>query len=272
MSPIKALSFALVAAGLSNLVPALAADSVLDDARREGAIDTAFTLNRHLSPYALSATVEQGHARLEGRVENPVEKDLAGQIASGVEGVSRVDNRLQVDPSVQPPHSEKPALAQRFDDATLSATVKSQLAWNTGTQRLEAEVKSRDGVVTLNGDAHDPVTKELAGKVAENTDGVRRVNNYLSVSVADSTRVQVQNASRDEEAEISDGWITSKVRSSFIYSRNLDAQGIVVETRDGLVRLSGSVLSEAERQLAIEIASNIRGVRAVEANALRAIS
>jgi len=42
-----------------------------------------------------------------------------------------------------------------------------------------------------------------------------------------------------------------------------------VDTEDGLVRLRGSVLSSAEKRLAVEIARNIRGVRVVDADALR---
>jgi len=95
------------------------------------------------------------------------------------------------------------------------------------------------------------------------------VHNLLSVSSADSTAVQAQNAANDAGAAISDAWITSKVKSSFLYSRNLDGLNISVATKEGLVNLSGTVLSNAEKQLAIETARNIRGVRGVDADALR---
>ena len=63
----------------------------------------------------------------------------------------------------------------------------------------------------------------------------------------------------------------SPVRSnpSLIYSRNLDGLGITVDTQQGMVNLSGKVLSNAEKQLAVETARNIRGVRGVDADALR---
>ncbi|NQD93470.1 BON domain-containing protein, partial [Pseudomonas sp. CrR25] len=102
-----------------------------------------------------------------------------------------------------------------------------------------------------------------------NTEGVREVFNHLSVSRADSAAEQAQDLMEDANAAISDAWITSKVKSSFLYSRNLDGLNIEVQTEDGLVSLSGTVLSGAEKQLAVETARNIRGVRGVDADALR---
>ena len=79
----------------------------------------------------------------------------------------------------------------------------------------------------------------------------------------------VQTTLDEARENISDSWITSKVKASFFYSRNLDAMNISVNTDDGLVSLRGSVLSSAEKRLAVEIARNIRGVRGVDADALR---
>lgn len=278
MPPLKTLVLALATTGFIGLTP-LAAQAEpeavaqqLTEARQEGSIWTAFALNRHLNPFPLKVQVEDGRAILTGRVETPVERELAEQIALGISGIDSVDNQLQIDPDLQPEESDSPTLAQRFDDATLTATVKSKLLWNTNTQGLDVAVKTEAGVVTLNGHARTPTAKELAGKLAANTDGVRRVNNYLSVSTADSKADEVRNAAKDAKAAISDGWITSKVKSSLFYSRNLDALEISVATQDGMVSLSGTVLSNAERELAIEIASNIRGVRGVDAGALRIVS
>ncbi len=98
---------------------------------------------------------------------------------------------------------------------------------------------------------------------------MREVFNHLSISTADSTSSEVQTAVEEAREDISDSWITSKVKASFLYSRNLDALNISVNTDDGLVSLRGSVLSSAEKRLAVEIARNIRGVRGVDADALR---
>lgn len=79
------------------------------------------------------------------------------------------------------------------------------------------------------------------------------------------------NATVDKaEQAVSDTWITSKVKSSFIADQSLSALDIKVETNQGVVSLSGVVASEAERELAVAKAQGIEGVRAVAADGLKA--
>lgn len=278
MHKLKTLALATATAGLIGLAPfsAFAADGEmtreLSEARQEGSIWTAIALNRHLNPFTIDVDVENGSAKITGTVETSVERDLAEQIALGVEGVKKVDNQLKLDPEFQTQASSEPNMAQRFDDATLVATVKSKLLWNSNTEGLDINVNAENGKVTLEGSAQTPEAKELAGRLAANTKGVRDVNNLLSVSKADSSAAKAQNAADDAAAAISDAWITSKVKSSLLYSRNLDGLNITVDTQKGMVSLSGKVLSSAEKDLAVETARNIRGVRGVDADALRVAS
>lgn len=273
MYQMKKLALATLTASVLGLSP-LAAHAAegdmsrqLSEARQEGSIWTAIALNRHLSPFSIDVDVENGVAVLTGNVESDIDRDLAEQLALGTEGVKKVDNRLKVDPQTQP--KEDSDLSQRFDDATLTAMVKSKLLWNSNTEGLDINVDTQGGVVTLKGSARTAEAKELAGHLAQNTEGVKRVNNHLSVSEADSTAAQAQQAADEAKRAISDTWITSKVKSSYLYDRQLDGLDISVETKAGMVELSGSVLSAAEKELAIETARNIRGVRGVNADALR---
>ncbi len=273
MPPFKPLLLATSAALMLSLTPlaSQAADgqlaAQLAAARQEGSIWTAFALNRHLNPFRLDIEVEAGEATLTGKVENAVQKDLAEQVALSIEGIDAVDNRIEV--AGEAAGGNPPGLVQRLEDASLAATVKSKLLWNSNTRGLGIQVKSETGAITLSGRAQTPAAKELAGQLAANTDGVREVFNHLSISTADSTSSEVQTAVDEARENISDSWITSKVKASFLYSRNLDALNISVNTDDGLVSLRGSVLSSAEKRLAVEIARNIRGVRGVDADALR---
>lgn len=277
-------ALAIAITGLITLAPLAQAaeegiDRQLSDARQQGAIDTAFALNRHLNPFEIVVSVDGGTATLKGAVENSAERELAAELAGSIDGVREVNNELEVDPAIEVAVVDEQArittdktLAQRFDDATLAATVKSKLLWNSNTEGLDIQVRAENGVVSLSGNAGTPVAKELAGELVINTEGVREVHNHLSINTADSASAEAQNAANDAAASISDTWITGKVKSSFLYSRNLDSLNIKVDTREGFVSLSGTVLSNAEKRLAVETARNIRGVRGVDADALRIAS
>ncbi|MGV8843246.1 MAG: BON domain-containing protein [Pseudomonas sp.] len=67
----------------------------------------------------------------------------------------------------------------------------------------------------------------------------------------------------------SDTWITGKVKSSFVAEDSLSALDIKVETTNGVVSLSGTVTSDAERDLAINTAKRIKGVKEVAADGLK---
>ncbi|WP_420713233.1 BON domain-containing protein [Pseudomonas sp. SL4(2022)] len=71
------------------------------------------------------------------------------------------------------------------------------------------------------------------------------------------------------EDAVSDTWITSKVKSTFLADSSLSGIDIKVETNKGVVTLSGVVASSAERDLAIAKAGEIKGVSAVSAEALK---
>ncbi|WP_339906560.1 BON domain-containing protein [Pseudomonas guineae] len=71
------------------------------------------------------------------------------------------------------------------------------------------------------------------------------------------------------EDAVTDTWITSKVKSTFLADSELSGIDISVETNKGVVTLSGVVASDAERDLAVAKAKQIKGVTAVAAEALK---
>jgi len=71
------------------------------------------------------------------------------------------------------------------------------------------------------------------------------------------------------EDAVTDTWITSKVKSTFLADNSLSGIDIKVDTNQGVVALSGVVATSAERDLAIAKAGEIKGVTAVSAEALK---
>ncbi|MBD1588342.1 BON domain-containing protein [Pseudomonas typographi] len=268
MPVLKPAALVLFAAALfqANVFAAPTADQA---ARDEGAIWMAMALNQRLSPYTLKVEVQGAHAVLSGKVENQQDKDLAESIAKTVGQLAQVDNQLQIDAALGDLPPTRQPVAQRIDDATLTATVRAKLSWNAPTQGSDMTVSTDGGVVTLKGHAQTAEAKLLAGTLAHNTDGVYVVNNLISLSAADTQTARAEAQANAVDNSVTDAWITSKVKASFLYDRNLDALTIDVATREGMVSLVGEVVSSEQKTHAVEIARTLRGVRGVDADLLK---
>ena len=62
---------------------------------------------------------------------------------------------------------------------------------------------------------------------------------------------------------IDDSAITLKVKSSFIADSDIKSLGISVSTDNGVVRLTGTVENEMQKQKAVDIAKKVNGVKSV---------
>lgn len=257
------LTLAVTAACTSALAASTEEDIV--EARQEAQIWTTFALSPYLRASDLEVTVNDGKATLTGVVAEDVNKDLARQIALGVHGIDEVDNQISVAADFEPADNDEDerSFGETMDDVGVATAVKSKLVWSRYTDALDIQVDARSGHVTLNGSTDSAVSKELAGKLAANTHGVDSVDNQLRVSSTTNT------AAQDASQQISDSWITTKVISTLLYSSNVAGRNIAVTTTEGIVTLSGTLGSGAERALAIELARSIRGVKDVDATALK---
>lgn len=244
------------------------------DARQEAQIWTTYALSPYLRANDLKVSVREGKATLTGGVEEDVDKDLAKQIALGVSGITSVDNQIKVDKDFKPAKkSEKDrSYGQIVDDVSITAKVKSKLLWSKNSDGLATNVDTESGKVTLNGNVDSDAAKELAGQLAKNTHGVTSVDNKLTVKKEKDDKVAKTNkkSAKDDDMgdKVSDGWITTKVKATFIYSSNVDSSDISVSTKDGVVTLSGMVSNGTEGELATALAQNIKGVKSVESDEL----
>lgn len=265
----------LMASGIAVAIAAMNASAApvsqdVTDARQETQIWTTYALSPYLRANDLKVSVHDGKATLSGKVEEGVDKDLAKQIALGVKGIKDVDNQITVQADYVPPaRSSERSYGEEIDDATITASVKSKLLWSTYTDGLGTEVDTKLGHVTLTGAADSAASKELAGRLAGNTRGVVAVDNRLTIKPARAAVADSAKPSAHEEGHVvSDSWITTKVKSTLMYSSNVEGSDIDVTTKKGIVTLSGKLDSGAERALAIELAKNVRGVASVESEGL----
>lgn len=265
-----ATGFALAMATLAGPAAADTVGQNVTEARQESQIWTTYALNPHLRAMDIKVSVHAGKATLTGKVDEDVNRDLAKQIALNVDGIKEVDNRIAVDADYTPPAMAERSFGDVVDDASITARVKSKLLWSKHADGLATDVDTRSGKVTLTGKADSSAARELAGRLAGNTRGVVSVDNKLVVTEAKpTTGEKAELAALEAKEAVSDSWITTKVKSTFSYSTNVDGSDISVMTKDGVVTLSGKVDSGAERDLAIELAKSVRGVKAVHAKGLK---
>jgi hyperosmotically inducible protein len=263
------LSNALGIALVLGMAPALAADKSVEqavaEARLEGQIGTAILLNRHLNPFEIDVDVEGDTAILTGVVDESIDRELAERVAKNAKGIARVDNRITIDAETtgRVRADGDRDFGEVLEDASITASVKSRLLWNDVTDGLDIEVDTVDHRVTLTGDATTQAEKDMATRLAMRTDGVRGVDNKIVVKP--STAPKPENA----DERVSDTWITTKVKSSLLMSTNVDGLDLSVETKDGVVTLTGQASSTAERDLAVEIAKDIKGVKNVNASGVK---
>jgi osmotically-inducible protein OsmY len=233
------------------------------EARQESQIWTTYALSPYLRANDLKVSVHEGKATLSGNVAEDVNKDLAKQIALGVDGIKSVDNKIEVRSDYKVPALPvERSYGEKIDDASITSTVKSKLMWSRYADGLTTDVDTNRGKVKLTGTADSKEAKDAAGRLAVTTHGVHSVNNQLVV------QAPKPGTAKDAAHEYSDGWITTKVKSTYMYSTNVNGSGIDVATNAGVVTLTGKVDSGAERALAIELARNVRGVKSVESKAL----
>ncbi|MDX1563422.1 MAG: BON domain-containing protein [Gammaproteobacteria bacterium] len=177
----------LALAGLIS-TSALASDfqGAAKDAWITGKIETVYTLNSHLNPFSISTRVDNGVAHLTGTVDSEIDRELAGELALGIEGVVEVRNDLVVNAEASAEaKNQRDDNGRNFgswvDDATTTAAVKSRLIRNAHTKGLQIDVDTRDDIVTLSGRVETDEEKELAGQIALNSSDVAEVRNNLVV-------------------------------------------------------------------------------------------
>lgn len=154
----------------------------LTEARIEGQLFGIYAVNSELSVFDLDVDVEGSTVTLSGVVDQETKKSLAEEIASNVNGVSDVNNRIEVRPNIERTSaSSDRSFSQVVGDATTTTSVKTKLLMDSDVAGLEINVSTENSVVTLEGEAESVEMSRRAESLAAETDGVARVVNLIVV-------------------------------------------------------------------------------------------
>ncbi len=217
---------------------ALAQTAKTDDSTLDTRIEASIKASNTLKHDNIDVAVENGVVTLTGKVASDAHRTRAGSLAK-IAGVTRVDNKLEVDTTI----------GQKLDKA-VDKTEKA--AGTAGSATKDAAVKTKDATVKA-----AEKTKDGAVYVAEKTkDG--------AVYVAEKTK----DGAVKTKDEVTDGYLISKLNADFVNEQTLKGSSINVDSDNQVVTLKGTVMSEAGRQRAMEIAKTTKGVKRVINNLL----
>ncbi len=189
---------------------------------------------------------------------------LAGAVAVPLAGCdSRSDQPMRAATEVASTDSvplprESPApgatVGTVVDDSVLTAKLKSALLVDPTVKGIDVKVETRKGEVQLSGFVDDQSQIDRAVTIARNMEGVRRVDNKMSLKTGTASVGNV----------IDDGLVTARVRAALFADPRVNSTDIGVVTRKGEVQLSGYVDTQSQIDEAISIARGVNGVQGID--------
>jgi osmotically-inducible protein OsmY len=238
-------SVTLLAAAVAMLVtsmPVLASE--MDD-RIESSAKKSYVFKTYLKSDDIKVESKDGVVTLTGTVGEESHKSLAQETVASLPGVKSVDNRLGV-------KGERPA---ENSDAWLVTKVKTTLLFHSNVSAM-TEVSANNGIVTLRGEAASQAEKDLTTEYAKDIEGVKDVNNEMTVSGAPKKKATMGD-------KFDDASITAQAKMALLSHRSTSAVHTKVETKNGVVTLSGKAENAAEIDLVTKYVSDIKGVKRV---------
>ena len=181
--------------------------------------------------------------------------------------------------TIGPSASASEGMARAGDalaDAALTAKVKAALIADPDVEAARIDVDSHDGSVKLSGTQSTEASVDRALSIARAVHGVKAIDNQMRVDATASAASQplseataaVARAASEAAAQagdaIADGALTAKVKAALLADPEVEGLRIDVDSRDGVVTLTGLLDRPAAVERAQAIARRVDGVKSVE--------
>jgi osmotically-inducible protein OsmY len=132
-------------------------------------------------------------------------------------------------------------------DQDITNAVNSELMLNSTTPSYLIDVKTSEGIVTLDGSVNHILAKDRAVKIARTVKGVRAVVNNIEVDVPDRSNEKLKQ----------------EIENALLNDPATDSYEVSVTAVNGYVTLDGTVESWQEKQLSEYVAKGVKGVKKV---------
>jgi len=200
----------------------LRAEDAMTDTDITEAVRTRLVLDQAVSSDSIEVTTNIGIVSLDGSVSNVLARRRAETLAGTVRGVRGIINLISVDPP-------------RLPDDTLETHVEQALLWEPALEGLEITVSADDGEIALDGTVDSWQERELAETTTAGIRGVSSISNDIEVVFG---------------SERSDSELREEIEQALRGNAYVDEYMVRVSVEEGDVKLSGTVGSMAEKNMA----------------------
>ena len=242
------IPWAFTAATVAMIVSGTPVRASESDDRIEASFKKSYVYQTYLKDDAVKTKSNDGVVTLTGTVSEESHKTLAQETASGLLGVTRVDNQLATDAEA----------AAENADTWIGRKVKLTLLFHRNVNAGKTDVEVKDGIVTLKGEATSIAQKELTAAYAADVDNVKEVKNEMTVVQAP------KQAERTAGEKMDDASITAQVKTALLTHRSTRSINTKVCAREGEVTLTGIAKNAAEKALVSKLVNDIQGVTSVK--------
>jgi len=147
---------------------------VIDDSTITAKVKAALMGEKDVSSMKVHVKTYKGQVQLNGHVDTADQKAAAEAAASKVDGVTSVQNNLQVG-------AVKHSMGKAMDDTAITTKVEAALAGSPVVKASQISVTTKGGVVTLSGFADNAEAKSEAERLAQNVKHVQSVENDIAL-------------------------------------------------------------------------------------------
>jgi osmotically-inducible protein OsmY len=237
----------MMVAVVALLMTSVAVRASDTDDRIELSIKKSYVFKTYLKGDDIKIQSVDGVVILTGVVSEEYHKTLAQETVASLPGVKSIVNKLGI----------KGAPPTGNSDGWLNEKVRAILVLHKSVNSEATNIYVKDSIVNLSGEAISEAQKELTTEYAKDVEGVKGVNNDMTVT-------KTAKKTRTADEKIDDASITAQVKMTLLYHRSTSALNTKVETKRGVVTLSGKAGSATEWNMATRLAEDVKGVKGVK--------
>ncbi|AIA69472.1 osmotically inducible protein Y [Pectobacterium atrosepticum SCRI1043] len=151
------------------------ASGYMSDSAVTAKVKSALLEDKSITSSDISVETSKGVVTLSGFVGSQALSSRAVEIATQVEGVQSVSDKLQVK------DNQSQSVGAYADDAVITSTIKAKLLADDIVPSRKVKVETQEGVVLLSGEVDNKAQSDRAESIVKAIDGVKSVKNDLTV-------------------------------------------------------------------------------------------